>query len=156
MIFDELSNLERYADVHPRFGTAFAFLREMIVKTPTPGRYVCPDDAGVIVNVFEYDTKPMGDDVQMEAHRDYIDVQVVLIGEENMYVPAVKDLAVTVPYDAEKDIEFFKMPDPAYAVKTTVQNGYFAVFFANELHAPGISMIDRPTRVRKFVVKVRD
>ena len=154
MIFDALSKLERYTEVHPRFCTAFAFLREMIEKKPTPGRYVCPDDEGVIVNVFEYDTKPMSDEVQMEAHRDYIDVQVVLSGEENMYVPAVDGLPVTVPYDAEKDIEFFEMPAPAYAVKTAVQNGYFAVFFADELHAPGISLVDHPTRVRKFVVKV--
>ena len=154
MIFDELTQLERYTSVHPRFRTAFAFLREMIGKKPTPGRYVCPNDEGVIVNVFEYDTKPMNDEVQMEAHRDYIDVQVVLSGEENMYVPAQGGLDVTVSYDGEKDIAFFKMPAPAYAVKTTVQNGYFAVFFANELHAPGISLVDHPTRVRKFVVKV--
>ena len=35
MIFDALSKLERYAEVHPRFCTAFAFLREMIEKKPT-------------------------------------------------------------------------------------------------------------------------
>ena len=153
MIFDQLCNLERYSHVHPRFASAFAFLREMIEQDPVPGKYEMPG-GGVAVNVFDYETKPMSDGVQMEAHRDYIDIQVVLDGVENMYVPATEALPVTVPYDKEKDIEFMKMPPMDRAVKTTVCNGYFTVFFANELHAPGISLIDRPTRVRKFVVKV--
>ena len=159
MIFDTLENLECYTSTHPRFEAAFAFLREMMTKDPAPGRYEMPNgDAAeaVIVNVFDYETKPMSPAVQMEAHRRYIDVQVVLEGKEYMYVPGVSPLAVTVPYRRDTDIEFFEMPCTEDTARCMVSAGYFAVFYANELHAPGISLVDTPTRVRKFVVKILD
>ena len=159
MIFDSLKNLERYASTHPRFEAAFAFLREMMENDPAPGRYVMPNcdaEDAVIVNVFDYETKPMSPSIQMEAHRRYIDVQVVLEGKEYMYVPGVNPLSVTVPYRQDTDIEFFEMPSTKDTARCMVSAGYFAVFYANELHAPGISLLDTPTRVRKFVVKILD
>ena len=43
MIFDRLENLERYADVHPRFAATIPFLKRLIVENAENGRHNMPD-----------------------------------------------------------------------------------------------------------------
>lgn len=156
MIFDKLENLEKYKDAHPRFADAMAFLRSVLEENAANGKREMPncDEAGAIsVNVFEHEPKPW-ENSKPEAHERYIDIQVVLEGEEYMYVPACEGLAVTEPYNAETDCMFFEAPSEASATRICVPRGYFTVFFAGELHMPGVASPSSPQRVRKAVVKV--
>lgn len=157
MIFDKLENLEKYKNAHPRFVKALPYIVELLGQNPENGKHYMPDadvENAVFVNVFDYATKPLSDETRMEAHRRYIDVQIVLEGEENMYVPATDELTLAQEYDEAKDIEFVKMPAPDKTTKLSVPKGYFAIFFANEPHAPSMSMKDVPTNARKAVGKV--
>ena len=159
MIFDKLENLEKYKNAHPRFVKALPYIVELLGQNPENGKHFMPDadvENAVFVNIFDYDTKPMSDAIRMEAHRRYIDVQIMLEGEENMYVPATDELIPAQESDDAKDIEFVKMPTADKTTKLAVPKGYFAIFFANEPHAPSISMKDVPTTARKAVGKVLD
>ena len=159
MIFDKLENLENYKNAHPNFEKALPYIKELLLQNPENGKHYmpgCDPEDAVYVNIFDYDTKPMGDAVRMEAHHRYIDVQIMLEGEEYMYVPATDDLTLTVPYDADKDCKFMAMPPLEKATKLTVPKGYFAIFFANEPHAPSVSMKEVSTHARKAVGKVLD
>ena len=156
MIFDKLENLEKYKDVHPRFADAMAFLRTLIEEPLANGKREVPDcdeSSAISVNVFEHEPKPWVKS-KPEAHKRYIDIQVVLEGEEYMYVPAREDLTVTEPYNAETDCMFFETPSETSATRICVPKGYFTVFFAGELHMPGVESPSSPKRVRKAVVKV--
>ncbi len=66
-----------------------------------PGRYEFP---GGFLLLQEGETKPMAEG-DFEAHRKYLDVQILLEGEEAVMWADVGDLTPSVPYNAEKDKE---------------------------------------------------
>ena len=156
MIYDKLENLEHYADLHPRFGAAMAYLKRLIAEKAEPGRHHMPSgdipDA-VFANVNFYTTKRLTKESQAEAHRKYIDIQVVLEGEEHIYVPTTDALRVTKAYDDAADYELMTLPPEAENVRLVMLPNTFAIFFAGEPHAPGLAYRE-PTEVRKIVGKV--
>lgn len=157
MIFDKLENLENYRGVHPRFDRALPFLLELIANNADTGRHeiLDADLAGEVWgNMLAFEAQPVGEGTLMEAHRRFIDVQIVLEGAEQMFVPT--DLAPTVktPYNEASDVEFYRLPPMESLTRLYVPAGYFAIFFAGELHAPSNSVTDEPTPMRKLVGKV--
>jgi biofilm protein TabA len=83
---------------------------------------------------------------RLEAHRQYIDVQLTLEGIEEI---GWSPLAACRPsvFDTAKDIGFF---DDRPHVWLTLPPAHFAIFFPSDAHAPLGGM----GKVRKAVVKV--
>ncbi len=137
MICDTLENLERYESAHPRFREAFAFLRRLIAEGAEAGRHDLPgSDGAIFANMNLYETKPLSDATRMEVHRSYIDVQIVLEGEETMCVPSMeRELTLVNPYTEEKEYALFRMPAPDSCVRLPLPAGSFAIFFPGEVHA---------------------
>lgn len=111
------------------------------------GRYnLIGDD---YVNVQTYTTKK---DADFEAHRNYIDIQYMISGEELIGVTDYGQCSTTVPYSSDKDIEFLSGSGDYHMLK----QGEFMVLYPNDAHKPSVS-IDKnnPSRVRKAVVKVK-
>ena len=67
------------------------------------GRYEISDC--LYANVQTYNTK---DDAPYEAHRDYIDIQYMVIGEEQSGVTDYSNCFTKEEYNKEKDIEFLE------------------------------------------------
>ncbi|MBO5294000.1 MAG: YhcH/YjgK/YiaL family protein [Clostridia bacterium] len=157
MIYDSLENLEKYVGVHPRFAKAIPFLKELIATDPEKGRHDMPDgdvDGAVYANVNAYDTNVLSESSQMEVHRKYIDIQIILEGEETIYLPALETLHTTKAYDVGGDYELMAMPSPDSCVTLNLPKGSFAIFFAVEPHAPNHAVSGKSTFVRKVVGKV--
>ena len=156
MIFDKLENLDQYASVHPRFAAAIPFLKTLIAENAENGRHEMPstDVAGAVyANISSYTTNKLSEDSKMEAHRRYIDIQIILEGEENIYLPGTEVGRSLVSYNAEKDCELMTMPNADTTVRLTMPKGSFAIFFAGEQHAPNHA-VSEPVQVRKVVGKV--
>ena len=84
----------------------------------------------------------------MEAHKDYLDIQIPLGADETMGWKAQVDCQdVTQEYDEGKDVEFYA--DKAVA-QFTVPAGHFVVFFPSDAHQPGIAP---GKEYRKLIVK---
>src|SRR5512141_337932 len=82
MIFSSLSQSARYAALHPLFQRAFDYIRDTDLFNMAPGRYnIVGDDLIAIVEQVPAKTKEMA---RLEAHRRYIDIQLVLDGDETM------------------------------------------------------------------------
>jgi len=97
-----------------------------------------------------YETKPLRL-ACYESHRNYIDLQYIWEGTELIAVSSSAKLTTIVPYDKEKDIEFFKyFPSTSFAMGP----GMLAILFPSDAHAPCLS-VKKPQIVRKTVVKVR-
>jgi len=90
--------------------------------------------------------------VRFEAHRRYIDIQLVVRGQEAIGVAPAAGLASVEPYDAAKDIEFFAVPSESATL--ALRAGDFAVFAPGDAHRPSLHL-DGPHVSRKAVVKVR-
>jgi len=86
-----------------------------------------------------------------ETHRKYIDVQVIVAGEELMEVTAAAGLAVTQGYDEKKD--FIKYADTGMASVLRMKSGDAAVFWPEDAHMPALA-VQQPVLIRKTVIKV--
>jgi len=105
---------------------------------------------GVFAIEAAYLSKPRAEGF-FESHRKYIDVQVVVAGEETMEVEDIERLRETAAYDAERDL--IKYADTATAAVLRMRAEDVAVFYPEDGHMPSIQSAG-PVLVRKTVVKV--
>ncbi len=98
-------------------------------------------------NIQTYQTK---EDALFEAHRDYIDIQYIISGEEKIGVTDYSSCTEAIAYDKEKDIEFLNGNGEYYPLK----EGEYMILYPHDAHKPSISLNNQST-VRKVVVKVR-
>lgn len=147
MIIDKLENIQMYRIV-PDHIIDFVKRLKKDIKT---GRYDLIDKD--YANIEEYDTKQISDG-KFEAHNNYIDIQILLEGEERIYYTSASSVSVSTPYDSERDIKFF-----ADNIKNfdyvTLNGSKFAMIFPHEAHAPQIAINDTVSHVKKAVVKVK-
>ena len=156
MVVGAWNELSRYAALHPRFPEAFDFLKQLLEQNVADGHHVMPGTdvpEAVYVNLATGDVQPK-ELATSESHRKYIDVQVVLSGEEAMYVPALVMPAVTTEYQEAQDYMLYAPQafDKCHVLR--VKEGNFVIFFENELHAPSMAIGNAPSKVRKAVLKV--
>ena len=149
MILGEFRHVRWYGRVIPPLGDAIAWARSFDPQAED-GRY---EIAGrdVYANVASYSTRPAGE-IPFEAHREYIDVQILLAGAERLDVAPVEGLNVSQDYSAVKDVALYKAPERHSCL--ILRPGVFAVLWPHEAHRPGVA-INGPEKVRKVVVKVR-
>ena len=146
MIFSTLSQSFRYAALHPLFPRAFEFMRNINMLALEPGIHrIIGDELFAIVESLPGRTR---EEAQLECHRKYIDIQLVLEGSDEMGWKALDDCHNPVSdYSAEKDIRFFH-DTPATWI-TTPPN-HFCIFFPEDAHAPLIST----GRIHKIIFKI--
>ncbi|NCP77607.1 MAG: DUF386 domain-containing protein [Desulfuromonadales bacterium] len=107
----------------------------------------------IFARVMTYETKSWGE-AAFEAHRNYIDIQVVLSGAEGIAWHSAKELDVIKPYHSETDVEFYVTPKTSPA-RVDVHPGIFVALFPHDAHMPQLKVDGTPERVKKVVVKVR-
>lgn len=146
MIFDNLENIDKYSIVTPEISE---FIKNLNVNTPC-GRHELSDKA--YANVEEYSTRGALE-CNLESHRKFIDIQILVSGEERIDFINIDGLKVLESYDCVKDIIFYKKP------KTELNSIYlngrnFAIFYPNDAHAPQITTLSVQNSVKKVVVKI--
>ncbi len=144
MIYDSTQNHALY-ERNERYKKAFEFL--LGYSSQAPGRYEICD--GVYAMVQERSTEP-AEKRQFEAHRRYADIQYCVEGSETIGVSLDKDFEVSVPYNAERDIEFYEGRGRDVALMP-MRPGHFLLLYPHDFHMP---LIGDGGRVRKIVVKV--
>lgn len=86
-----------------------------------------------------------------ESHRAYIDVQVVVAGEEIIEVVDIAGLQVKEDRTPAKDVLIYQMVEPSTQLR--MRAGDAAILYPVDGHMPSVA-ISQPTLVRKIVVKV--
>lgn len=149
MIFDRLSNSKQYEKLNEKFKIGFDFLKNNNLKEMKDGRYDIVE--GVFANVQSLKTKNKTEK-KWEVHKDYIDIQYVIKGEECMGYGILEDFKkVVVPYDKEKDIEFLDGEKFNYI---DVNENDFVIFYPNDVHAPMLS-VKEGVEIKKVIVKIK-
>ncbi|HSY54551.1 MAG TPA: YhcH/YjgK/YiaL family protein [Opitutaceae bacterium] len=108
-------------------------------------------DGGAFALEQVYLTKPRTE-ARWESHRAYIDVQVIVAGEELMEVGDAAQLAVAEDLRPAKDLIFYRPFDGGSVLR--VRAGEAAVFFPSDAHLPSLNTGAVAALVRKTVVKV--
>ena len=111
------------------------------------------DGRNVFARINTYETEPKAER-RSEKHNDYIDVQFVARGEEEIwFAPLEEKYVVTEDLSEENDVLFYADPGEVNSVKLGA--GDFAVFFPWELHRPNCQLDGKASDVQKIVVKVK-
>jgi YhcH/YjgK/YiaL family protein len=144
----------------PAFRAAFAYAKEaltpgseahariMALTSGSTHRHELPGGAYAVE--MAYQTKPRVGGFY-ETHRRFIDVQVIVAGEEAMEVEHAERLAVALPYDEDRDFTKYCDSDSPSVLRT--RTGDVAVFWPADAHMPSLA-VNQPSLVRKTVVKV--
>ena len=106
----------------------------LALKTkPVIGRYDFAD--GIYMNVESYIPLPFNSK-EYEAHRQYVDVQIILKGKEDIYVANVEDKAFRITKSYIHDIEF--MDGDVESKVISLDEGEFCVLTPDNAHKPCI------------------
>jgi len=127
---------------------AFAFLKDSDLQAMPVGRHAIDGD-NVYAMITENPTKDP-DSTKWESHRNYIDLQSVIKGEEKIGVADITKLTITMPYDASKDLANYSGNGKFY----TALPGTFFLFFPGDAHRPNITTNENKPD-KKIVIKIR-
>jgi YhcH/YjgK/YiaL family protein len=146
MIISNIESSVRYAALHPLFPRAFEYIRNTDLRSLAPGRYpVVGDELFAIVEQVPGRTREMA---KLEAHRRYIDIQLVLEGVDEMGWKPLSDCHEPVSdHSAERDIRFFR-DAPSSWIATPPDA--FCIFFPEDAHAPLVGT----GSIRKVIFKI--
>jgi len=114
-----------------------------------PGHYALQGD-DIFMNVMQFATQPSGDK-KAELHEQYIDIQLLLSGEERIHYGVAGSALGCEEKHVEEDYQLCAQIADEQVV--TLRPGMFAVFFPGEPHKPGC-MVTSPQEIKKVVIKV--
>ena len=160
-LFGSLATLRAQAPQTPGFAAAFAYVEDLL-RTDSAARARLRGIAsgesqkielsgGAFAIEQVYETRPRAEGF-FESHRKYIDVQVIVEGEELMEVVDAARIAAKGAYNPERDLVLYE--DCRTASRLHVGAGEATIYFPVDVHMPTLRTGAAPVLVRKTVVKV--
>ncbi len=160
-LYGSINTVRAQVPQTPGFARAFAYVADLLQPGSAAAQRLGALEAGeshktdlgggmfAIEQVYETKRRAAG---FFESHQKYIDVQVVVEGEELMEVADVGRMTVLEPYLSERDLIVYS--DEPRASILRVLAGEVAVFYPADVHMPSLQVASAPVLVRKAVVKV--
>ncbi len=145
MIIDVLEQADKYISLHKDFKLVFDYLKTHDISKLECGKHKLRGDE-VFFNLQEYETKPIQ---KLEAHKKYIDIQVVAVGEEYMGYTNISETTISEEYNEEKDVMFLN----GKVDKLLANNKTFLIFYPQDAHMPALS-VEQPQYVKKAIFKI--
>ena len=147
MIVSNLQHSDRIESLHPLFKTVFDYVKSHDLLNAPLGRIELQGD-DLFINNVNPECVPADRQV-LEVHHKYIDIHILLEGEETIGWKAIDDCAnLTKAYDEAADCALYAEPASVYA---TLHPGQFMVVWPEDPHAPVIGS----GKIRKLIVKVK-
>lgn len=149
MIYDKIDSLEIYAGISEDIRFGLEWLRD-VKPDIEKGIYELSPRVKAIVS--EYTTKEVNEK-GYEAHRDYIDIQYLISGQEKICCLPLEYLKKTKAYNKEIDAAFYTEAN-INPQEILIGNGFFAIFYPQDGHEPGLCL-GKADIVKKVVIKVK-
>lgn len=143
MIVCRWSDLPRYASVIPGVREAMALVASL--KTLETATYPLSNGRVMVQSGTTLSTQG----ATLEAHRNYLDIQYIVSGQEVVGWAPVDTLTPAVDFDTDKDIGFYTGPCDFLRVG----EGYCYVVFPEDAHMPG-RHLEQANEYQKIVVKL--
>ncbi|NLA77545.1 MAG: DUF386 domain-containing protein [Clostridiales bacterium] len=149
MIVDKIENLNLYAQCLPQIKEVAEFMHGY-ASCPEKNQKYEIDGERLFCSVSTYAPRTV-ESAKYEAHRRYIDVQIVTEGEENIGWAPVSDCTVTEDFKDGGDIAFYTTGSGSLV---KLKAGYFMVMFPDDAHMPCIET-GECNEITKLVFKIR-
>lgn len=151
MIYDSAMNIATYCDEDDAISIALDFVDSFDLSQPDGKYEIHGDEVFALVQTV---TTADASEKRFESHNNYVDVQMVLDGEERQDVVLldIEELEIEQDYDEEKDVMFFKSPEHFSTI--IMRPGMFVVYGPDDAHRPGCC-VSKPVKIRKVCVKIK-
>lgn len=147
MIVSTLSQSKRIEGLHPLFKEAFDYIKNNDLLNAPLGRIELKGD-DLFINNVEVDALEKNKQV-LEIHRKYIDIHVLLSGQEIMgWLPTEESKEEKQAFDVEADCALYT---DAPSTFITMRPQDFVIVYPEDAHAPIIGT----GKIRKLIVKVK-
>lgn len=144
MILGKINDAKKYKFDHPALESA---MRDMMQNL----HGAAPEESSFKKNAAVFTTTSKIEK-RYEAHRNYIDIHIVVEGKEYVEVSHVDNLVNTTAYDSESDIWFGDVTANAKFCGY-LEPGYFLICFPEDTHLVGAHK-DKSQEVKKIVYKI--
>ncbi|BAX52532.1 YhcH/YjgK/YiaL family protein [Photobacterium damselae subsp. piscicida] len=149
MILGHLDNAKSYEFLPQPFKQAIHFLLEQDLAELELGRHEIAGDL-IYANVMSFDTADASSK-QAEVHEQYIDLQVLISGEERIDFALPDAHPKATEYDDEND--FYLVSEMVAQSTVIMKPRMFAIFMPLEPHKPSC-VVEKTTNIKKVVVKI--
>ena len=148
MIFGNITNQEEYEFLEEKIKACFAYYEENDMENMEAGIHKIDGD-DFFVNIVEYETTTP-ENRFWEAHKDYLDLHLMLLGEERIDLNFLKDMDL-LDYDKEKDFQAANGERNSYV---DLKIGDFLVCYPNDVHMTALQISD-PVYTKKAIFKIK-
>ncbi|MCU6174300.1 N-acetylneuraminate anomerase [Citrobacter cronae] len=149
MISDALNSLPS-AGLHPVLQQAITLAIAANPQEKTPGRYTLQGE-NIFMNVMQFTTQSP-EHKKAELHQQYIDIQMLLSGEERILFGMTDSARQCEEMHIEDDYQLCSQIADEQAM--VLKPGKFVIFMPGEPHKPGCA-VGEPGEIKKVVIKVR-
>lgn len=136
--------------LHPVLADALTQAIAAWPQDKAPGRYELQGD-DIFMNVMTFATQPP-EQKKAELHEQYIDIQLLLAGEERILYGVAGSARQCEERHVEDDYQLCSVIDGMQ--RLYLKPGMYAVFMPGEPHKPGC-VVKESEEIKKVVVKVR-
>ena len=150
MIYDQTKSLAGYKGISKNLDAAIDYLLKNDVTKLPDGKHPVVGSDTVIVQVSRYETKNPAE-AKFEAHKKYIDIQMVVDGKEGCYYLPLEGLEEDGAFIAERDVGFYKGENTCCF---PLEAGMFAIFFPADVHKPSCDYEGKKSKNHKVILKV--
>lgn len=145
MILGTLADSVRIESLHPAFERVFQYIKTHNLLD-APLERIELDGNRLFINNVLTEAKSQSEQ-PLEAHRAYLDIHILLEGNERIGWRALEDcVEPRTPFDEENDYMLFDQEATSYI---DLLPGQFAIVYPEDAHAP---LIGQGT-IRKLIVK---
>lgn len=149
MIMGELQSLSS-TGLPPVLLDALALALMADVQNKAPGHYELKGD-DLFMNVMQFVTQPP-QEKKAELHERYIDIQLLLSGEERILFGMTDSARQCEEMHVEDDYQLCSQIVDEQSI--VLKPGRFVIFMPGEPHKPGC-VVEEPVEIKKAVIKVR-
>jgi len=147
MIYGNISQIEDFGFLGQKVLACFEYAKNHDMKAMTPGMHEIDGDR-FYVNICEY-TTTTAQKRFWEAHRQYLDIHLMLDGVEQIDTCFIENMAQK-PFEPDKD---FLPMDGERNGFVTLRNGDFLVCYPHDGHRTAIC-VGEPVKIKKAIFKV--
>jgi len=148
MIYAKNADALAYRGIHPNLDLALEHITPEFLASLRDNQRVELKGDLVYCTQFTYETIPQEESF-FEAHRRYLDIHIMVEGEERVDMNRPEDLNLT---DAQEGNDFYAYQGESWH-STVLKPGEFLVVFPGDAHRIKVQ-VDGPKTVSKAVFKV--
>lgn len=149
MIFGNIMHEEKYDFLTEKIKACFAYAKQYDLATYNKGSYKINGD-DFFVNIENYATVKR-EDRFWEAHRKYIDVHMIIEGEESIDVSFCDNMQIK-SFDEQRD--FVELIGKEQATVNLLNKGDFLICYPEDAHRTAI-MYKESKVIKKAIFKIK-